>query len=82
MNYPVFYILCDRMEYHDMDYVKTGPQDYEQIMKEYPKYTATIQPAFLQLIKRQTVNIWPAVKAVVWPSFETVDLTALQNQRR
>lgn len=37
MNYPVFYILCDRMEYHDMDYVKTGPQDYEQIMKEYPK---------------------------------------------
>jgi len=55
----------DRMQYHDMDYVKTRPQDYAQIMKEYPHYTATVQPAFLQLIKKQTVNIKPPVKAVV-----------------
>lgn len=55
----------DRMEYHDLDYVRTRPQDYEQIMKEYLGYTATVQPSFLQLIKKQTVNIRPVVKAVV-----------------
>lgn len=55
----------DRMEYHDMDYVKTRPQDYEQIMKEYPQYTAAIQPAFLQLIKKQATTLKPSVKAVV-----------------
>ncbi|HWJ25609.1 MAG TPA: hypothetical protein VNS32_03645, partial [Flavisolibacter sp.] len=55
----------DRMQYHDMDYVKTRPQDYAQITKEYPGYTAGIQPAFLQLIKRQAVNLKPSVKAVV-----------------
>jgi 3',5'-cyclic AMP phosphodiesterase CpdA len=55
----------DRMEYHDMDYVKTRPQDYEQIMKEYPQYTATILPKFLQLIKKQTIGLKPSVKAVV-----------------
>ncbi|KAA2240682.1 hypothetical protein F0L74_31555 [Chitinophaga agrisoli] len=53
------------MEYHDMDYGKTRPQDYEQIIKEYPKYTATVLPAFLQLIKEQAVNLKPASKAVV-----------------
>lgn len=55
----------DRMQYHDMDYVKTRPQDYAQIMNEYPQYTATIQPAFLRLLEKQTVTLKPSVKAVV-----------------
>ncbi|HEX7847931.1 MAG TPA: hypothetical protein VF476_19155, partial [Chitinophagaceae bacterium] len=30
----------DRLQDHDLDYVMTRPQDYEQIFKEYPQYTA------------------------------------------
>jgi 3',5'-cyclic AMP phosphodiesterase CpdA len=55
----------DRMEYHDMDYVKTRPQDLAQITNEYPQYTAMVQPAFLQLIKKQAATLHPSVKAVV-----------------
>ncbi len=29
----------DRLDDHDLDYVMTRPQDYEQIFKEYPQYT-------------------------------------------
>ncbi len=54
----------DRLQYHDMEYVKTRPQDYEQITKEYLNYTFNIQPAFLQLIKKQAAAN-PSVKAVV-----------------
>jgi hypothetical protein len=55
----------DRLDDHDLDYVMTRPQDYEQIFKEYPQYTAFFMPKFLQVIKRQTVAVKPAVKAVV-----------------
>lgn len=55
----------DRFEYHDMDYVKTRPQDYVQIMKEYPLYTDSIMPKFLQVIKKQSSVIKPSIKAVV-----------------
>lgn len=54
----------DQFRHHDMEYVKTRPQDYEQITKEYPKYTDSYLPSFLQLIKKQTTVI-PNVKAVV-----------------
>jgi hypothetical protein len=55
----------DKLEYHDLDYVLTRPQDYEQIFKEYPQYTAFFMPKFLQLIKKQTTAVTPQVKAVV-----------------
>lgn len=55
----------DRLDYHDLDYVMTRPQDYEQISKEYPQYTALFMPKFLQVIKKQTTAIAPTVKAVV-----------------
>jgi hypothetical protein len=55
----------DKLEHHDLDYVTTRPQDYEQIFKEYPQYTAFFMPKFLQVIKKQTTAITPAVKAVV-----------------
>jgi hypothetical protein len=55
----------DRLEDHDLDYVMTRPQDYEQIFKEYPQYTAFFMPKFLRLIKKQTTVVKPAVKAVV-----------------
>ncbi|WP_173002935.1 metallophosphoesterase [Chitinophaga sp. SYP-B3965] len=55
----------DRLDDHDLDYVMTRPQDFEQIFKEYPQYTAFYMPKFLQLIKKQTGAIMPAVKAVV-----------------
>ena len=42
----------DRLEYHDLDYVMTRPQDYEQIFKEYPQYTAFFMPKFLLLFCR------------------------------
>lgn len=54
----------DKLEYHDLDYVMTRPQDYEQIFKEYPQYTAFFMPKFLQVIKKQSIAI-PRVKAVV-----------------
>lgn len=55
----------DRLDDHDWDYVKTRPQDFEQIMKEYPQYTAVYLSKFLQLIKNQTLSVSPPVKAVV-----------------
>jgi len=55
----------DRLDDHDLDYVMTRPQDYEQIFKEYPQYTAFFMPKFLQVIKKQTLSITPPVKAVV-----------------
>ena len=55
----------DRLDDHDWDYVKTRPQDFEQIMKEYPQYTAVYLGKFLQLIKNQTLSVSPPVKAVV-----------------
>lgn len=55
----------DRLDDHNLDYVMTRPQDYEQIFKEYPQYTAFFMPKFLQLIKKQTLSITPPVKAVV-----------------
>ena len=55
----------DRLDDHDLDYVMTRPQDYEQIFKEYPQYTAFFMPKFLQLIKKQTIAVKPTVKAVV-----------------
>lgn len=55
----------DRLDDHDLDYVMTRPQDFEQIFKEYPQYTAFFMPKFLQVIKKQTIAIKPPVKAVV-----------------
>ncbi len=55
----------DRFEDHDMEYVMTRPQDFAQIMNEYPQYTAAYMGKFLQLIKKQTTTINPPVKAVV-----------------
>jgi len=54
----------DRIEDHDMDYVKTRPQDLKQIMEEYPQYTSKYMSKFLHLIKNQTLAITPSVKAV------------------
>jgi hypothetical protein len=55
----------DRLGDHDVDFVMSRPQDYEQIFKEYPQYTAFFMPKFLQLIKRQAATLQPPVKAVV-----------------
>ncbi len=55
----------DRLDLHDWDYVMKRPQDFEQIMKEYPQITAVYLPKFLRLIKEQSLVITPPVKAVV-----------------
>lgn len=55
----------DRIEDHDLDYVMTRPQDFQQIFNEYPQYTAFYMPKFLQVIKRQSEVLTPKVKAVV-----------------
>ncbi|HTE23248.1 metallophosphoesterase family protein [Flavitalea sp.] len=55
----------DRLDDHDLDYVTTRPQDYQQIFNEYPQYTAFFMPKFLQVIKRQSEKFTPQVKAVV-----------------
>lgn len=55
----------DRLQDHDLDYVMTRPQDYAQIFKEYPQYTAFFMPKFLQLIKTQAANSKPKVRVVV-----------------
>ncbi|TFG42318.1 MAG: metallophosphatase family protein, partial [Bacteroidia bacterium] len=52
-------------DYHDWDYVMTRPQDFAQIMNEYPQYTAVFLPALMSLIMEQTLNAHPGVKAVV-----------------
>lgn len=55
----------DRLDDHDLDFVMTRPQDFQQIFNEYPQYTAFYMKRFLQLIKRQSVDVKPEVKAVV-----------------
>lgn len=55
----------DRLEDHDLDYVMTRPQDFQQIFNEYPQYTAFYMKKFLHLIKKQTTTLSPQVKAVV-----------------
>lgn len=55
----------DRFEHHDWDYVMTRPQDFAQITKEYPYYTAVYLEKFLQTIKKQSNNISPSVRGVV-----------------
>ncbi len=55
----------DGFEYHDMDYVRTRPQDFEQITKEYPYYTATYIPGLLNVVKQQAQRKDLNVKAIV-----------------
>ena len=55
----------DRLDDHDLDFVMTRPQDFEQIFHEYPQYTAFYLKKFLQLVKKQTIEVTPQVKAVV-----------------
>lgn len=55
----------DRLDDHDLDFVMTRPQDFQQIFNEYPQYTAFYMKKFLQLIKKQAIGIRPEVKAVV-----------------
>ncbi len=55
----------DRLEDHDWDYVMTRPQDFSQIMNEYPQYTSVYLGKFLQLIKKQIHSIVPPVQAVI-----------------
>ena len=49
----------DKFEWHDMDYVHTRPQDFAQISKEYPFYTATYMPHLFKLIQKQTKETKP-----------------------
>ncbi len=58
-------IHYDRLDFHDWDYVLTRPQDFKQIMEEYPQNTAVYLPRFLNFIKTRSVQIQPSVKAVV-----------------
>lgn len=55
----------DKFEWHDMNYVYTRPQDFAQISKEYPFYTATYMPHLLKLIKKKTEQDTPPVKAIL-----------------
>jgi 3',5'-cyclic AMP phosphodiesterase CpdA len=55
----------DRLDDHDLDYVMTRPQDFQQIFNEYPQLTAFYMTKFLHLVKKQTIAITPNVKAVV-----------------
>lgn len=54
----------DKLDDHDLDFVMTRPQDFQQIFNEYPQYTAFFMPKFLKVVK-QKVETTPAVKAVV-----------------
>lgn len=55
----------DRLDDHDLDYVMTRPQDFQQIFNEYPQLTAFYMKKFLHLIKKQTTAVFPKVQAVV-----------------
>lgn len=55
----------DKFEHHDLEYVRTRPQDYKQIMNEYPQYTAFFIPHFLRVIKAQAEKPAHGIKAVV-----------------
>ena len=55
----------DKFEWHDMDYVHTRPQDFAQISKEYPFYTATYMPHLFKLIQKQTKETKPKIKAIL-----------------
>ncbi len=55
----------DRFEDHDMDYVRTRPQDFAQITKEYPYYTAAYMPKLLEAVRERTVAGEPEIVAVV-----------------
>ncbi|MDD2247111.1 MAG: metallophosphoesterase [Proteiniphilum sp.] len=58
-------IHLDKFELHDMDYVNTRPQDFAQISKEYPFFTATFTPHLFARAKQQVATFNPPVKAVV-----------------
>lgn len=55
----------DKFDWHDMDYVYTRPQDFAQISKEYPFFTATYMPHLFNLIKGLTEHTKPVMKAVL-----------------
>lgn len=58
-------IHLDKFELHDMDYVNTRPQDFAQISKEYPFFTATFTPHLFARVKQQVLTFNPTVKAVI-----------------
>lgn len=55
----------DRLDDHDLDFVMTRPQDFQQIFNEYPQLTAFYMKKFLHLVKKQTEKVTPDVRAVV-----------------
>ena len=54
----------DKLEHHDLDYVMSRPQDFQQIFNEYPQYTAFFLPKFLNVIKKQSESGFLKVEAV------------------
>lgn len=57
-------IHFDKFEYHDLDYLRTRPQDYRQVFQEYPQYSAFFLPDLLKVIKKKSISNNPPIKAV------------------
>jgi 3',5'-cyclic AMP phosphodiesterase CpdA len=58
-------IHYDLLEDHDMDWLKTKPDDLRQVTKEYTVYTKTNWKDFAAILKQKTETITPPLKAVI-----------------
>lgn len=58
-------IHYDLLEDHDMDWLKTKPDDLRQVTKEYTVYTKTNWNDFAAILKQKAETLTPPVKAVI-----------------
>lgn len=55
----------DLIDDHDMDWLRTKPDDLRQVTKEYTVYTKNYWNDFMDVIREKTLSARPAIKAVV-----------------
>ncbi len=58
-------IHYDLLEDHDMDWLKTKPDDLRQVTKEYTVYTKTNWNDFADILKKKAETLLPSLKAVI-----------------
>lgn len=58
-------IHYDLLEDHDMEWLKTKPDDLRQVTKEYTVYTKTNWNDFAAILKQKAETVTPPIKAVI-----------------
>jgi hypothetical protein len=58
-------IHYDLLDDHDMDWLKTKPDDLRQVTTEYTQYTANYWKDFISVLKEKVKNARPEIRAIV-----------------